>query len=191
MWLFRRVLVASASIPGEFPPMLMPVEAGGKLFDEMQVDGSASSSFLFAPGVVTILPGRIKLLDDANVYLVINGHLRERRETTRNSTAAILIRSADTVLVSDSRSRVKLVEAFAQRQGADLRVAEIPASYPLGDFTADLQPAAMRTLFAYGERCAREHKVWSTALAVLNRIGRFRRRAHKRPPPCPVPAGAR
>ncbi len=191
LWLFRKVLVASASIPGDFPPVLMPVEAGGRPFEEMHVDGSASSSFLFAPGVVTILPGRIKLLDGANVYLIINGHLRERRETTDNSAAAILIRSADTVLVSDSRTRVKLVDAFAQRQGADLKVAEIPASYPLGGFTADLKPAAMRALFAYGERCAREQKVWRTALAVLNWIGRFRGHARKQRPPCPVTAAAR
>jgi hypothetical protein len=191
LWLFRKVLIASASIPGDFPPVLLPVQAGGKLFDEMQVDGSASSSFLFAPGVVTILPGRIKLLDGANVYLVINGHLRERRVTTRNSTAAILMRSADTVLVSDSRSRVKLVDAFAQRQGANLQVAEIPASYPLDGLTTDLKPAAMRAVFAYGERCAREHRVWSTALAVLNRIGRSHRAAPGRPPQCPVSAGAR
>lgn len=188
LWLFRKVLVASASIPGDFPPVLMPVEAGGRLFDEMQVDGSASSSFLFAPGVVTILPGRIQLLDHANVYLVINGHLRERRITTRNSTPEILVRSADTVLVSDSRSRVKLVDAFAERQGANLKVTEIPASYPLGGFMADLEPAAMQALFAYGERCAREHEVWGTALTVLNRISYVHRDAHKQPPSCPVSA---
>ncbi len=189
--LFRTVLVASASIPGDFPPVLIPVKAGGKRFDEMQVDGSASSTFLFAPGVVTILPGRIKLLDGAHVYLIINGHLRERPQTTPNSTTAILVRSADTVLVSDSRSRVKLADAFAQRQGADLKVTGIPASYPLEGTAADLEPAAMRALFIYGERCAREHKVWSTALAVLNRVGRFHRATHRQPPPCPAPANTR
>jgi predicted acylesterase/phospholipase RssA len=47
--LFRDVLVASASIPGVFPPMLIPVEQAGERFDEMHVDGSVMTSLFFIP----------------------------------------------------------------------------------------------------------------------------------------------
>ena len=185
--LFRQVLIASASIPGIFPPVLIPVEASGEPFDEMHVDGSASSSFLFAPGIVSILPHEIKPLQGANVYLIVNGHLRLRRETTANRTTAILMRSVDTELTSDSRARVRLVYSFAARQGMKLMVTEIPSSYKLGGFTSALKPARMRALFDYGERCATTHHVWGNALAVLNRV------AHAGTPepavtqPCPAP----
>lgn len=168
--LFRRVLIASASIPGIFPPVLIPVEASGKMYDELHVDGSASSSFLFAPGIVSILPKVIKPLYGANVYLVINGHLRLRGTTTSRRTLAVLMRSVDTELASDSRARVKLVSSFALRQGMSLNVTEIPSSYRMGGLTTALQPGKMKALFEYGERCAREHRVWADALTVLNRV---------------------
>lgn len=168
--LFRRVLIASASIPGIFPPVLIPVEASGKTYDELYVDGSASSSFLFAPGIVSILPKVIKPLYGANVYLVINGHLRLRGTTTSRRTLAVLMRSVDTELASDSRARVKLVSSFVLRQGMSLNVTEIPSSYRLGGLTTALEPEKMKALFEYGERCARERRVWADALTVLNRV---------------------
>lgn len=187
--LFRRVLIASASIPGIFPPVLIPVEASDKLFDEMYVDGSATSAFLFAPGIVSILPEVIKPLHGANVYLVINGHLRVRGTTTRNRTLAILMRSVDTELASDSRARVKLVSSFATRQAMSLNVTEIPSSYRLGGFTTALKPERMKALFDYGKRCATEREVWADALTVLNRVARERTVPSDNPLDCPAGTG--
>lgn len=188
--LFREVLVASASIPSLFPPVLIPVEESGKRFDEMHVDGSATSAFLFAPGIVSILPGKITALRNANVYLVINGHLRVRQKTTQNLAAQILMRSIDTELTSDSRTRVKLAYSFAVRQGAHLSVTDIPMSYRLGGFTSALEPARMKALFAYGERCATERRVWGNALAILNRVARRHVHPSGGNAKCPIPYDA-
>lgn len=184
--LFRQVLIASASIPGVFPPVFIPVRAAHEIFDEMHVDGSASSAFLFAPGIVSILPQDLEPLHGGTIYLVINGHLRMRRKTTPNRTAAILLRSAGTELASDSRARVKLVYSFALRQAMKLRVTEIPSSYRLGGFTTALEAAKMKALFAYGERCATERRVWGDALTVLSRVASQRSGSPHKAPQCPV-----
>ncbi|TLY68251.1 MAG: hypothetical protein E6K47_09700, partial [Gammaproteobacteria bacterium] len=42
--LFRDVLIASVSVPGIFPPMMIRVEQAGEDFEEMHVDGSATAS---------------------------------------------------------------------------------------------------------------------------------------------------
>ena len=47
--LFRRVLLASSAIPGGFPPVLIDVEANGKRFQEMHVDGGVGGQFFVAP----------------------------------------------------------------------------------------------------------------------------------------------
>ncbi len=50
--LFRRILLASASVPGAFPPVLLNVEMGGRRFQEMHVDGGAAVQvFLYPPGL--------------------------------------------------------------------------------------------------------------------------------------------
>ena len=48
--LVRKVLLASASIPGAFPPVLIDVEAAGRRYQEMNVDGGAvAQTFLYPP----------------------------------------------------------------------------------------------------------------------------------------------
>src|SRR5439155_3381052 len=39
--LVRKILLASAAVPGVFPPVLIDVEAGGRHYQEMHVDGGA------------------------------------------------------------------------------------------------------------------------------------------------------
>ncbi len=48
--LIRRIMLASSSIPGAFPPVLFDVNANGKSYQEMHVDGGAvSQAFLALP----------------------------------------------------------------------------------------------------------------------------------------------
>ena len=168
--LFRRVLIASASIPGFFPPMLIPVQAAGKHFDELYVDGSTSASILFAPEIVAVLPTHLAPFHGAHVYLVVNGQLREKPTTVSTRTIPILERSLGTTLSSDARARVELAYSFARRHHMHLEVTEIPVSYPLGGLVSGLDPSRMKTLFQYGERCAAEGRIWGRPLAVLNRL---------------------
>ena len=49
--LVQDILVASAAIPGAFPPVMIDVEADGKSYEEMHVDGGASAQvFVYPPG---------------------------------------------------------------------------------------------------------------------------------------------
>ena len=185
--LFRKVLVASASIPGGFLPVRIPVEASHEIFDEMHVDGSTSSAFLFAPRIISVLPGGIAPLRGTNVHLVINGHLRPRVTSTPNRTIAILRRSINTELASDSRARVKLVYSFALRQEMTLRVTEIPTSYRLGGLMGNLESPRMRALFACGKRCASERRVWSDPLTLLDRVTPHRDTSPHEAGRCAVP----
>ena len=47
--LFRDILLASSSIPGFFQPVAIEVEANGKTFQEMHLDGTVTAPFFVAP----------------------------------------------------------------------------------------------------------------------------------------------
>ena len=47
--LFQTLLVASAAIPGAFPPVLIDVEANGQPYQEMHVDGGATAQVFVYP----------------------------------------------------------------------------------------------------------------------------------------------
>ena len=80
--LFRDVLVASASIPGVFEPVLIHVQQGGQLYDEMHVDGNASTSLFIAPVAAYFALLDQRGLDGAQVYVLINGQIIDAPETT-------------------------------------------------------------------------------------------------------------
>ena len=47
--LFREVLVASASVPGLFPPVVIRVQEQQALYEEVHVDGTATVPFFVPP----------------------------------------------------------------------------------------------------------------------------------------------
>ena len=75
---FRDILVASAAIPGAFPPTMMRVEVDGKPYDEMHVDGGASAQ-------VFMYPPRLRATN-----------VRQGRRQRAETTAAEAIRSQAT-----------------------------------------------------------------------------------------------
>ncbi len=47
--LFRKVILASAAIPAAFPPVKIEVEADGKIYDELHVDGGTTREVFVMP----------------------------------------------------------------------------------------------------------------------------------------------
>jgi predicted patatin/cPLA2 family phospholipase len=167
--LFRDVLVASASIPGLFPPVLIHVESSGASYDEMHVDGGTTVPFFFAPEIAEIMPITFAELRGANLYILINGQLVTPQKTTANKTAAILKQSFAAQMNHSSRTALELSAAFAQLHGVNFRFSRIPSEYP---FQGPLKfnPASMRALFDYGERCAADGHFWTTVEQALARL---------------------
>jgi len=76
--LFRQVLLASASIPGMFQPVMIDVQANGQHFQEMHADGGAAAPFYVAPESF-LLGATNHRLPASAIFIVINGKLSVRR----------------------------------------------------------------------------------------------------------------
>jgi hypothetical protein len=189
--------VASASIPGVFSPVVIPVEKAGVRYDEMHVDAGATVPFFVAPALAYVLPLNAKKLKDANIYVLINGQLGSIPETTTFSTISILLRSYSTTLKQLARTELALTSEFAQKYGMNFRLAAVPIDYP---FTGplDFQESTTRALFNYGAKCAEAGQLWTTveqSIAHSERAlsaAREKRQAPEGPlvPPCPLDVSA-
>ncbi len=166
--LFREVLIASASIPGLFPPVMIPVETSGTILEEMHVDGSTTASLFIAPEIASILPDRLGALRGANIYVIANGQYGAPTITTPLRTPAIAKRGIQASLHSSTRGAVLATLALAVRNDMQLRVTAIPDDYPF-DGLLDLKPERMRALFAFGAECAMRGELWTTPEGLLQR----------------------
>jgi len=125
--LFRDILLASSSIPGFFPPVAIEVEANGKTFQEMHLDGTVTAPFFVAPESM-FEPGAAKL--PANqLYVIVNSKLTPAFDMPERKTVSVLGRTIGVALTAGLRSEVLLTVVGAQRLGINLDVAHVPDTF--------------------------------------------------------------
>jgi hypothetical protein len=146
--LFTDVLVASASVPGVFPPVMIDVEDNGVAFEEMHVDGGAPPFFL-APDIMHIMDYRPEAFRGANVFVISNAQLSGPSRTTRVNTVSIASRSFSSMMNHMTRAALTQTAAFSARNGMTFRFTTIPRDYPYSGSLA-FDGAEMSTLFDYG-----------------------------------------
>lgn len=170
--LFRDVLVASSSVPGVFPPVMIDVEKNGRRFQEMHVDGGASTPFFIAPDIAMLMGFTPANLRGANIYVIVNGQSSSAPRSTANNTVDIAARSFTAVLNHMTRTALSQTNIFAQRNDMKFRFTSIPSEVKFAGSLA-FDQASMRETFDYGMRCATRSSVWLTpeqALAHTERV---------------------
>lgn len=78
--LIRDIMVASASIPGVFQPVYVQVEADGRKYDEIHVDGGTASQVFLYPASLDMHWGtkQIGLKGNSRIFIIRHGHSRYR-----------------------------------------------------------------------------------------------------------------
>ena len=166
--LFRDVLVASASIPGAFSPVLIDVNASGHNFSEMHVDGSVTSNVYIAPESVLLSKagalGRLK----GRFYILVNSKIEPDFEVVENSTFSVARRSLATVLKSNLTHVLSLTYQFARRNNFDFNLAYIMDDFPTSS-GIDFSVSNTRRVFGYGRERARSGALWTHTLPIISR----------------------
>lgn len=160
MELFREVLLASASIPGVFPPVMIPgVDDQGRLVEEMHVDGGVITPFLGIPESLLTLATPTPAPEGTALYVLINGQTGRTGSITRGTLPAILARAYDTMSKANLRASLTVNLTFAQRNGLALYVAAIPDGVEASSL--DFDPVSMAGLFEQGRAAARSGQAWT------------------------------
>ncbi|MFM9863427.1 MAG: patatin-like phospholipase family protein [Micropepsaceae bacterium] len=188
--LFRDVLVASASVPGIFPPVMIKVrDETGATYEEMHVDGGTTVPFFIAPEAALVTdnqPGT----RDANVFLIINSELSSAPSSTPVKTLPIVARGFSAGLTHMSRTALAVSSTLAKRAEAAFHYAAIPANDGFASFL-EFDQAKMRALFDYGEACAANGRLWLTSpQQMLAEAARPVAPKSGAMPACPVDAAA-
>jgi predicted acylesterase/phospholipase RssA len=164
--LFRQVMLASASIPIAFPPVLFEVEADGRRYDELHVDGGVGarvfySGGLFRPSIVRQRGGHGAEEGREDIFVVHNGQIRPAAQPTRRTVVAITARVLDASSRSAAIGALHRIHSIARSEQAGFHWVTIPEGVTVtSEETFD--PAAMRVLYDVGYRSALEGPRWQT-----------------------------
>ena len=162
--LFRKVMLASASIPVAFPPVFFDVEAGGRRYDEMHVDGGVGTRVFYNAGLFSAATLRARAGREGgreDVFVIHNGRLVAEPSPTPRTLRGIAVRS----LEASGRAAVvgDLVRIYtaAAREQATFQWVDIPDGVDLTASEA-FDPVQMTRLFEAGFEYARRGPVWYT-----------------------------
>lgn len=161
--LFRKVLMASAALPGLFPPVHFQVTARGKRYEEMHVDGGATHGVFFSPAEFSFkeIDQVVGLKVKRRLFVVRNGKLAPEYKVTNETTLAIAQRSLETLSRSQGIGDLARMYVKAQADGIQFNLASIPADFN-APRPAPFDNGYMKALFAFGERLGRGGYPWAS-----------------------------
>jgi predicted acylesterase/phospholipase RssA len=162
--LVRRVLLASAAIPGAFPPVMFDVWVDGEARQEMHVDGGAiNQAFLYPPALTEerrALIARGRPVRAGHVYLIRNARLDPDWALVERRTLGITGRAIATMLAASGFNDVVRIWNQAQRDRMVFNLAYIGRDFEV-IYDKPFDPDYMRPLFENGFARASRGFNWS------------------------------
>jgi predicted acylesterase/phospholipase RssA len=163
--LFRQVLLASASIPGYFPPIPIKVDVDGKPVEELHVDGGVTASLFFrSPHVSARQLHRLgdQPLAGSNVYIIVAGKLYADPGCVERRLIPIATNSISALLYSQCRGDLFQLYALALATGMNYRMTAIPQDLAVPGDATSFDPKVMGWLYDQGREQAKSGKLWRT-----------------------------
>jgi hypothetical protein len=158
------VLLASASIPAIFPPVMIDVNIDGQRFQEMHVDGGTVAQAFMYPSSFSLRrfanrtprPGP---RSGHSVHIIRNGRFARPEANIERQMVAIAKEALATMTTSSGVNDTYRMYLIAQRDGVSYNLTSIDDDFTVpykGPFDRDY----MRALFDYGSNKIRERSVW-------------------------------
>lgn len=159
--LFISLMLASAAIPGQFPPVMIDVEVGGRKFQEMHVDGGALSQVFVYPISLDFqdLYTRYGASRDRSLYVIRNAKFEPEWSQVERKTLGIIKRAIFAAVQAQGVGDLYRIYLESQRDGLDFNLAHIPSSFQ-APHQELFDSTYMNALFAEGYRLAVENRAW-------------------------------
>lgn len=160
--LFHKITLASAAIPGAFPPVLIDVTVDGQRYQEMHVDGGATRQ-------VFLYPRRVHLAEIARakgdarrrtLYIIRNSRLDPEWASVDRRVLTIANRAVSSLIQTQGMGDLDRIYMTATRDGIDYNLAFIPKDFNTPK-KSEFDTAYMRQLFELGRQRAARGYPWA------------------------------
>ncbi|MFA5900450.1 MAG: patatin-like phospholipase family protein [Hyphomicrobium sp.] len=146
------ILLASAAVPGVFPPVMINVSVDGHEYQEMHVDGGAvAQAFLYPPAFK--LKAKLKELGvkgaRPEAFIIRNGRPYRPEESVQRQTLKIAQQALQTMTASSGVNDLYRMYLTTKRDGVGFNLAYIEDDFHL-PYKGPFDRAYMNALFEHG-----------------------------------------
>ena len=161
----RRIMLASAAIPGAFPPTMFDVTLDGRAYQEMHVDGGTfAQAFLYPSAAVQNRRDRIARRQPVRPmagYIIRNGRLHPEWADVQRRTINIAGRAISTMIAASGYNDVARIFNATQRDNVAFNLAYIGPDFQ-EVLPSPFDQNFMRALFDYGYQKALHGYEWAS-----------------------------
>ena len=163
--LFRKVLLASATLPGIFAPVRIKVRLDGQDYDELHVDGGLTRQVFIIPSAFSSPPhgDGSRLRAKSRLYVIRNGRTEPEWQSVGGNLFSITQRSLSTLIKSQSTGDLYRIYSIAEQDGIDFNLASIPADFNQSS-DRPFDHKYMIALFERGYAMGVKNEPWTKAL---------------------------
>ncbi len=163
--LIRKILLASASIPGVFPPVAFDVVIDGKRYQELHVDGGVTHEIFAYPASIKVkaIERRLGIRPKKTFWLLRNTKIAAEYKSVKLGVTDIAERSISTLIKYQGRGDLIGLERLARRDGFAFRLTSVPESFqekPKEIF----DPEYMKKLYVVGYKAGLSGRAWRDRL---------------------------
>ncbi len=158
--LIQQVLVASASVPGVFPPVSIRTTVDGKEIEELHSDGGSSAQFFTLPEHLLVAHNDHARDQKLHIYVIVNNALMPEFSMSRARALPMMGRAYGILLKSQTKQGLIALYNFAQRSGVDLDIATIDAQVPYS-MVDPFNASYMKSVYLIGYRNSLNQRLWN------------------------------
>ena len=160
--LFVKVMMASASLPVAFPPVLFDVQADGKQYQEMHVDGGVMAQVFVYPATIRIKEQakEVGITRVRKLYVIRNSRLDPEWAQVERQTLSIAGRAVGSLIQTQGIGDLYRIYATAQRDGIDFNLTFIPPTFNV-PHKEEFDNEYMRKLYDVGYDFATKGLPWA------------------------------
>ena len=160
--LFRHIMLASASIPGAFSPVMFDFLVGSESFQEMHVDGGASTQVFLYPASAVTRAKELNLPRRTNkqAYIIRNSRLDPRWCETERRTLSVAGRAITQLIQTQGIGELYRIYDIIQNDGVGFNLAYIGSDFN-EPHKEEFDTEYMKALFNYGYEHALHGYPWS------------------------------
>jgi hypothetical protein len=161
--LFRKILLASASIPILFPPVYIPVEVGGEIYEEMHADGGVSTQVFFYGDIMNlddaVRAAGVSSIGAGRIYIIQNMQSVLPYEPVESNLIEISTKPIMGLLANHGNGDLYRIHTLAEREGIKFKLVFIPSDFELQPSEL-FDPEVMEKLFDLGYHMALTGNPW-------------------------------
>jgi hypothetical protein len=164
--LYRRILLASAAVPGFFPPVPIEVEVNGRRYTELHVDGGVTAQLFFRTTLLNlddslVRPG-VRPLTGSHLYAVIATKLFLDPQCVRTKFGSLATEAINSLLYGMARNELYRMFTISLLTGMQFHYLALREDFRDNPDFLSFEPAEMQRLYAEGFRVGLTGEAWRT-----------------------------